>query len=240
MSHNIDISIGLGYGSSNSSAAATAPSSIDDLMKHYLKQCLDYHQEQQQQQQQQQQQAERVYQLEAPVFVESLDDAIPASVQTADGSRLDTTPNTIEISGTTSNIEACLAQSFEPLVMTQEEKQRQFLQAEALAKARAVVLSFSAPPPSTDLRPSEYREQRMRHAQQEKDRFHQALMKNLRYIAQRQDKKLQRQLLQIERAKAHEKQLFEQQQAHLSQRTKLVASNMGPGRRVADCTFLDD
>ena len=68
MSHNIDISIGLGYGSLNSSATATAPSSIDDLMKHYLKQCLDYHQEQQQQQQQ----AEHVHQLEAPVFVESL------------------------------------------------------------------------------------------------------------------------------------------------------------------------
>jgi hypothetical protein len=67
MSSNIDISIGLGYGSSNSSAAATAPSSIDDLMKHYLKQCLDYHYEQQQ--------AEQVHQSEAPMFVESLDDA---------------------------------------------------------------------------------------------------------------------------------------------------------------------
>jgi hypothetical protein len=236
MSHNIDISIGLGYGSSNGSAAAaaaaTAPSSIDDLMKHYLKQCLDYHQEQQQQQQQ----AGQVHQLEAPVFVESLEDAIPASVQTADGCKVfSTKPNTIEISPTTNTNEACLAKSIEPLHMTQEENKQQSFQADALAKARAVVLSFSAPTPSADLSPSEYREQRMRHAQQEQDRFHQALMKNFRYIAQRQDEKLQSQLLQIERAKAYEKQLCEQQHARFLQRTKCVASNREPERRVAVC-----
>jgi hypothetical protein len=40
MSSNIDISIGLGYGSSNSSAtaAAASSSSVDDLMRHYLQQ----------------------------------------------------------------------------------------------------------------------------------------------------------------------------------------------------------
>ena len=52
-------------------------------------------------------------------------------------------------------------------------------------------------------------QQRMQHAQREKDRFHQALMKSFRYIAQKQDETLQRQLLQIERIKAHERQLYE-------------------------------
>jgi hypothetical protein len=34
-------------------------------------------------------------------------------------------------------------------------------------------------------------------------------MKSFRYIAQKQDETLQRQLLQIERVKAHERQLYE-------------------------------
>ena len=196
---NESVGLGLGYGSTITSTTSivvnTPTSSVDDLMKHYLDQCLTFHKEQQQQSsssslQQQQQQQQLLSPDKAPTFISA------------------SSEGTYSIPVVTSTSKE---EQHPPLDIRVPE--------DVLAKARAIVRSFSTESPPDQYSPFDYRQQRIRHAQKEQIRLHNAWRKNLQYIADRQQEKLKQQLQQIEQAKAYEQQLYEQQQQHYIQRT---------------------
>jgi hypothetical protein len=203
---NESVGLGLGYGSSTSAVVFDTPpptSSVDDLMKHYLDQCLTFHREQQQLQRQQQPPSNHFN--EVPNFISaSIEDSIPATALAL----------TVECETHTPDMTR-------PVIRVPED---------LLAKARAVVLSFSTES-RLDCSPSEYRQQRIRHAQKEQVRLHNAWTKNLQYVANREQEKLKQQLLQVEQAKAYEQRLYEQQQTQYIERTTTIITKAGIGTK---------
>lgn len=215
--------LGLGFGGTTETTADGGGGGVEDLMQHYLQQCLEFHDEQQKQ---------------VP-GAPPCDDAAPLFVAPRIQDDVEVKREGEEQSITTE----------QPKGQAAEEQQQQPAAAavsslpEALAKARAVVQTFSPVPPkagtttidsvaaqeaiakakaivqsfqsqsqshpavdskATSL-PCDYKNRRDYYVQHcEQVKLRKALMKNFAYIARKADATLQRQLEQVETVKQYE------------------------------------
>ena len=222
--------LGLGFShNGGNEASSQAPSSspidaADSLMKHYLQQCLDFHDEQLQHSQQQVEESpipEFVTAQHPPPFVPTTQSQPPqASV----------TMTTTEQSAVTSSVT-------NPLSNPSAQ--------EAIAKAQAIVQKFQQQhhhhfplqESHTSLQPCDYRYRRQRQLEKEQERLHKATMKNFEYVAKQEEERLKRQLAQLQETQVLEQRLQEQQAAMLASRREqqatLSKAGIGTSRRQA-------
>lgn len=192
--------LGLGYSNNNSNNSNNgAQSNVDALMKQYLQQCLEYHNEQLQQKQQQQQQ-------DSPEF-------LPASNN-------ETEPIIEEHSSTTNDS----SNKPEMLVIVPKDS---LAKARAVAQSFYSYATVPQEPLAAPILPvSDYKQQRIQHFEQEQVKFQQAWIKNLNYITKRQEQRIKHQQEQIEHVKRQEQRLDQQHREHYNNRTSSFTSTM--------------
>lgn len=181
--------LGLGFGNHSSSTEG----SVDDMMQHYLQQCLEFHNEQTKLKEQQEEQEAQNVQFVPPVKEEER--ILQPSLQEAVSKAKE------------------VIQSFPPV--------RSEAVVAAMAKAKAIVANFqlSPPQPTTDsLLPCDYKNRRMAFFERQSKRLEKALYKNFAYIAKRDEERLQQKLQQVEAAKQLEQRMRDEHVRKLQQR----------------------
>jgi len=222
--------LGLGFSHYGGEEAPRAPSSAidaaDSLMKHYLQQCLDFHEDQQHQQ---------TEETSIPQFVTAQHPPPPLPVSAAPPTHSDMPPAPFMMVVSTEQSSVASSVS-DPLSHPYAQ--------EAIAKAKAIVQKFQQQhhefplqESHASLLPADYRYRRQQELAKEQERLHKATLKNFEYVARREEERLKRQLAQLEETKVLEHQLQEQQAAFLvSRREKqqtLSKAGIGTSRRQA-------
>lgn len=228
--------LGLGYShhedenSTPTSMSSNAVDAADALMKHYLNQCLDYHEDQLKQQQ------EKAF-MKTPAAGQDQKDAtndvpqwpqfVAAHAQQQPAAAPPFTPTAT--APTYNSNKTCIA-------LTPSAH-------EAIAKARAIVQKFQHPQALNDAphvrEPQEYSRLRHEQLQREQSRIEAALRKNFEYVAHRQEEKLQVQLRQLEQTRQvelelqqqHAQQLLLRKQQQQEHRNKPVLAGIGTRQR---------
>lgn len=187
--------LGLGFsqgveadlGSTPMVSSSSAVNTTDSLVKHYLQQCLDYHEEQQQ-------------------HLQKEEATVPQFVAAQHPPPFSPLPTTEESAPTATNDERPAAAAV-------------VVPSQAIAKARAIVQKFQQQYySSTDVLPADYRYRRQQFLEKEQQRKHSAILKNLAYIARKEEDRLKKQLIQLEQTKRLEEQLHQQHALHLQHR----------------------
>ena len=216
------LGIGFSHGGEEAPTLSSAVDTADSLMKHYLQQCLDFHNDQQQHKQQDEE-------VTVPQFV-TAQYSLPPSA----GSELAPPPRTRFPSGSVSSSSVASSVMSDPVLSHPSPR-------EAIAKARAIVQKFQqqkhhSPLSGASMLPADYRHRRQQQLEKEHERLHKATLKNFEYVARREEERLNQQLAQLEETKILERQLQEQQAAFLlSRREKqnLSKAGIGTSRRQA-------
>lgn len=213
--------LGLGFSHSGREGEAPTPSSAidaaDSLMKHYLQQCLDFHNEQQQHQ--------LTEEAAIPQFVTAQHPPAPRPAAETAPSHSHMPPGAV-VTTTTTEQSSVASSVSDPLSNPSAQ--------EAIAKAQAIVqkfqqqhhhqFPFSAGTASTTLQPADYRYRRQQQLEKEQERLHKATLKNFEYVAQREEERLKHQLAQLQETQVLEQQLQEQQAALFRTRQQAQAT----------------
>lgn len=200
----------LGIGFSHRVGNETTPSTnaADSLMKHYLQQCLDFHEEQQQQHQ---------VETSVPQFVTAQHPPAAPPVMTTE--QTSSSPTVSDQSDPLSNPAAqeAIAKA-QAIVQKFQQQHHQF------------------PPTSSALHdssilPSDYRLRRQQQLAKEQERLEKATLKNFAYVAKKEEVRLKQQLEQLQATKELEQQLHQQQAVVLRNRQALSKAGIGTTRR---------
>ena len=210
---------GLGYHDYNSQGQHREETSVDQLMKNYMKQCLDYHQEQM---------AATTSDVvdHTPQFVP------PSRAQESKHEETEAVPSTISFP-----VQKEVKEPQEANGMQQEQEVDVSVPDETIAKAKAIAQKFllQQPKDRDNMTPEECRVRRENWVQKEQERFHKALLKNFEYIARREERRLKLQLAKIEEARRIEQDLEKQHALRLQQRQQMVVvhnkAGIGTGKR---------
>ncbi len=199
----------LGIGFSHRVGNETTPSTnaADSLMKHYLQQCLDFHEEQQQQHQ---------VETSVPQFVTAQHPPAAPPVMTTE--QTSSSPTVSDQSDPLSNPAAqeAIAKA-QAIVQKFQQQHHQF------------------PPTSSALHdssilPSDYRLRRQQQLAKEQERLEKATLKNFAYVAKKEEVRLKQQLEQLQATKELEQQLHQQQAVVLRNRQALSKAGIGTTR----------
>lgn len=221
--------LGLGFshgGGENEATPTSTPSNTaDSLMKHYLQQCLEFHDEQQQQHE---------IETSAPQFVIAQHPPAPPPIPAeAPPPYSDGEPPTSITVVTTEQKTSATSSVSDPLSHPSAQ--------EAVAKAQAIVQKFQQQqhqfppmqPHDEHASSSDYRYRRQQQLEKEQERLHKATLKNFAYVAKREEARLQQQLAQLQETRVLEQQLHQQQASMLQNRQALSKAGIGTARRQA-------
>jgi hypothetical protein len=184
-------------------------------MKHYVQQCLDYHEEQQQHDPNGE--AAETEAAAVPQFVTA---QLPSSLPPVSVTVLP------PVSVTVPEQSSCVLSQSPVSPLSHPSAQ------EAIAKARSIVLKFTQEHYSgSDISPADYRYRRECMLEKERTRLHAAMLKNFQYVARREEERMKVKLAQLQETKLLEQQLQQQHAAVLKERKQasLAASKAGIG-----------
>eukprot|EP00541_Cyclophora_tenuis_P016986 CAMPEP_0116551000 /NCGR_PEP_ID=MMETSP0397-20121206/5728_1 /TAXON_ID=216820 /ORGANISM="Cyclophora tenuis, Strain ECT3854" /LENGTH=322 /DNA_ID=CAMNT_0004075871 /DNA_START=95 /DNA_END=1063 /DNA_ORIENTATION=+ len=181
--------------------------SADELMKHHLQQCLDYHQEM------------------VSITSSGASTDTPRFVSETRGQQETTEkPHSQNEFADSRSAKNETPQNTADLV---EEKAFDVqVPEDAIIKAKAIVQKFLLQTKNRDdMTPEECRSRRLHWFQKEQERYQKALLKNLEYVARKEERRLQHQLAQIQQAKQIETDM-EKQHTFALEKRKQMFSNM--------------
>jgi hypothetical protein len=197
----------LGLGFSHRVGNETTPSTnaADSLMKHYLQQCLDFHEEQQQQPQ---------AETSVPQFVTAQHPPAAPPVTTTEQ-----TTSSPTVSDPLSNPAAqeAIAKA-QAIVQKFQHQHHQFPPTSSALHDSSIL-------------PSDYRLRRQQQLAKEQERLDKATLKNFAYVAKKEGVRLKQQLEQLQATKQLEQQLHQQQAVVLRNRQALSKAGIGTTRR---------
>mmetsp|Transcript_37054 Transcript_37054/g.42278 ORF Transcript_37054/g.42278 Transcript_37054/m.42278 type:complete len:376 (-) Transcript_37054:110-1237(-) len=189
-------SLGLGYYSEsfNANTESFEDSNLDDMMKHYFQQCMEYHKEQEGLEQKRKEEANELLFVkeENNLSMQFLNDGISEK-----------------------NIKAINESNIN--IVEEKDTKEAAIQLEAsIVKAKAIVqkfqLSSSVQLTKKDHPPNYYLLQRRQFYAKERDRFEKALLKNFAYVANREEQRLEQKLEQIHQNRQLEQSLLRQEE----------------------------
>lgn len=230
MSEGIQGFGGLGFSSStttNDTNSREAPNVASDMIKQLMQQCLAYHEEQRQHQQNPTDHGN----LPSQSYQSGKHKEGPFGFQAGGEERFDDPPNDQEIPHTVMFVDHNNHQ-LEQETTSSTNKDIHEIAEEGRSRANAILAKFqkltqehggiingaSDSEAATSSEASQFRIKREQFLEQENQRKHKFLLKNLEYVGKRQDRQLQQQLTQLNEAQQYEKQMQVHYQQALEQR----------------------